>query len=162
MMSQEEVRNLFDYKDGNLLWKKNPRGRKSTDPVAGTLNRSGYVVITVDGKKLHAHRLIWTYFNGWPEKWIDHINLDSTDNRIENLRLCERHSNCQNSKTRTDNTSGVKGLSWSSAYGKWVMQIHANGKKYSKLFFDFEEAKEFTEFVREIVHGEFAHAGGSV
>lgn len=162
MISKEEVRNLFRYEDGELLWRKNPRGRKTTNPIAGTVNSSGYKVITTGGKKIHAHRMVWTYFNGWPTFWVDHQNRNTLDNRIENLRPAMRHQNCQNSALRTDNTSGVKGVSWSNRYGLWVMQIHNNGKKYSKRFKDFEEAGEFTELVRQELHGVFACNGGDV
>lgn len=162
MMNKDEVRSLFSYEDGNLLWKKNPRGRKSKTPIAGTINQSGYVVITCKGKKYHAHRLIWTYFHGWPEALLDHVNRNPLDNRIENLRLADVSSNSQNAKLRTDNSSGVKGVSWSNTYNKWVMQIYARGKKHQKLFKDFDEAVAYTNNLREVLHREFACTGGSV
>ncbi|MGU0171669.1 HNH endonuclease [Escherichia coli] len=43
---------------------------------------------------------------------VDHINMIRSDNRIVNLRAATRAQNGQNSKTRSDNASGVKGVSW--------------------------------------------------
>lgn len=82
-----------------------------------------------------AHRIIWEMFNGAiPEgKEIDHINGVKSDNRIENLRLCDRHINCKNAAKRRDNSSGVTGVS-KTYNGKWVVQIQYNGDRIAKRF----------------------------
>jgi len=41
---------------------------------------------------------------------IDHINGDSLDNRIENLRIVTNKVNNQNRKMRSNNTTGVTGV----------------------------------------------------
>lgn len=54
-------------------------------------NKSGYVVIPVDGKQVFEHRHIWENINGKiPNGFVlHHINCNRTDNRIENLELIE-------------------------------------------------------------------------
>jgi hypothetical protein len=41
---------------------------------------------------------------------IDHINRVRDDNRIENLRLVTQSQNALNSKLKSTNTTGIKGL----------------------------------------------------
>lgn len=60
------------------------------------------------------HRLIATAFipkiEGRP--FVDHINNNSLDNRIENLRWCTARENSQNAKLSKRNTLGYKGISY--------------------------------------------------
>ena len=44
---------------------------------------------------------------------IDHIDQDTQNNRIENLRKANVFLNNQNQGNRKNNTSGYKGVSWS-------------------------------------------------
>ena len=41
---------------------------------------------------------------------IDHIDGNSKNNKIENLREATLSQNCQNQKIRNTNTSGTKGV----------------------------------------------------
>ena len=62
--------------------------------------------------KVRMHRFIWELVNGpIPKKMdIDHVSRDTLDNRLSNLRLATRSQNNINSKVRSDNTSGFKGV----------------------------------------------------
>jgi len=121
-LTQERVKELFDYRDGELIW--NIRGG-----VAGYSNGNGYLRIEVDGKKHYVHRVIWLWNNGYlPEKGIDHINRNRADNRIENLREVGQTCNIRNTDNRKTNTSGVKGVYWGAENGKWRAQIMVAGK----------------------------------
>ena len=69
--------------------------------IAGCLDKYGYVIITVDGVSFAAHRLVWFYhYNVWPDKIIDHINGDPSDNRIDNLRDVSVRINAENASKR--------------------------------------------------------------
>jgi hypothetical protein len=108
-LSCEKVKELFDYKDGELFWKKiGPN--KRTDRPAGTVNRDGYRRIKYMYKLYAVHRLVWTYHGNAPVAFIDHINGDVLDNRIENLRAATHSQNCMNRRVRFDSTSGIKGV----------------------------------------------------
>ena len=83
--------------EGNLFWK-----RTNKRAVAGTraefMSRNGYKMmgITFAGKRhrLMSHRVIWfLYYESWPVGEIDHINRNRSDNRIGNLRICNRQQN---------------------------------------------------------------------
>jgi hypothetical protein len=71
-----------------------------------------------------------------PTEWLDHINRNRSDNRIVNLRLASAELNAQNASVRSDNTSGVQGVSWHKASNKWVVQISRQGKPTHVGLFD--------------------------
>ena len=50
---------------------------------------------------------------------VDHINRDTRDNKKCNLRLATKSTNAMNTKIRKDNTSGIKGVTWSKKLLKW-------------------------------------------
>jgi muconolactone delta-isomerase len=86
---------------------------------------------------------------------VDHINGDTLDNRLENLRLATTAQNAQN-KTRSGRSRHV-GVYYNQAKGKWQAQIQMNGHKRNLGRFDSEEEaaqaalaarlKAFTHFV---------------
>ncbi len=63
------------------------------------LDKDGYkeYLLSHNGKRYYkrGHRLIWETFNGNIENnlTIDHINMNRSDNRLENLRLLTREMN---------------------------------------------------------------------
>jgi hypothetical protein len=159
MIATDLVQELFDYRDGELYWRKRSNSKVAQGAQAGTVNMSGYRVITINGKKIHAHRLIWLWHGLELPEQIDHINGNPLDNRIENLRAANCVTNAYNSKLKSDNTSGVKGVSWCNTYRKWVVQIHHMKQKISARFNKFDEAKAFAQQKRKELHGEFANEG---
>lgn len=68
-------------------------------------------------KNYFAHRVIWIMFNGPIDKSfvVDHINGDSLDNRIENLRVVKQAGNNRNASIRKDNSTGVCGVYFTTA-----------------------------------------------
>lgn len=141
-ITQEKVRNLFDYKsEGNLFWRSH-RSNIRAGSSAGYVDRNGYIVVKIDGKKYFLHRLIFLYFKGYlPENEIDHINRIRTDNRIENLREVSRQCNVRNTGNRSDNKSGVKGVRWIEQDKKWLARIVSNQKCISLGYYeDFDDA----------------------
>lgn len=83
---------------------------------------------------------------------IDHINGNGLDNRRFNLRLVTHQQNSQNSKLRTDNTSGYKGVGWSPQKNKWYAKIVKDGKQIHVGFFDDPvlAAKAYDRKAREL------------
>lgn len=88
------------------------------------------------------HRIVWLYHHGYlPENGLDHINRNVTDNRISNLREIAQSCNVKNAKQRSDNRSGVRGVSWMRRDSLWVSQIKGPGKSlYLGRYEDFDEA----------------------
>jgi len=129
------IRDHFNIRDNTGLffirkvWNIYDRHSKVGAP-AGCLNKStGYLEIKINGTKYKAHRLAYLYYHGhWPENDIDHINGIKTDNREENLRDVSHYENMRNQVLRKNNNSGVTGVSWHKASGKWRVYINTEYK----------------------------------
>ena len=91
----------------------------------------------------------------------DHINGNGLDNRIKaNLRPSTPTENACNQRIRTDNTSGIKGVSWDEDKNKWRARINHNGKLYHLGYFtNKQEAERVIRVRREELHKEFANHG---
>lgn len=105
-----------------------------------------------------AHQLAWLYVHGeWPDREVDHINTDGTDNRLANLRLATTRQNGCNRGLRSDNKSGFKGITWAERSQKWLVHIGHNGKiLHLGLFATIEEAKAVRDEAATRLHGNFA------
>lgn len=159
MITKDELNALFEYQNGTLV-RKTTRGGMPTGSTVGYINSDGYKATRINGKMYLVHRVIYFMAHGSMPEQIDHINGKRTDNRIENLRPAKPSENSCNSKIRSTNKSGIKGVNWHKASGKWVAQLYVNGKKmHFGLFDDIAEAAKAIEQARNKHHGEFANHG---
>jgi hypothetical protein len=144
MVTQARLKELFDYNPETGLFTRNISHTNSVKvgDIAGCKGKRGYWDIRVDGKNLKAHRLAWLYMYGeLPEEFIDHIDHNKINNRISNLRCASRTENQRNLGMRSDNTSGITGVTWHSQRGKWLAQIWVNGKKvHLGVFLSIDDA----------------------
>lgn len=81
----------------------------------------------------------------------DHINQNKLDNRRCNLRLVSKSQNAINSKLRSDNSSGFRGVS-KTPNGRYYSYINHEGKRHRLGFFDcpIEAAKARDEKAVEL------------
>ncbi len=139
MITQSKLLNAFDYRDGQLIWKiARPRGVKPGD-VAGRINKINYVIVGFGGRKYLAHRLIFMWHHGYIPEYIDHIDRNPLNNKIENLREATNSQNQANISHNKRNTSGFLGVSWESRKNKWRAQLRVKGKSVHIGLFDKPE-----------------------
>lgn len=123
----EYVRMLFHYDDGVIYWKSKSSkySRAEIGSVAGSKDKDGYIIVRVKRQTSSIHRIVWVYHNGAvPDGMeIDHIDGDILNNRIENLRVVSRSVNTRNQRKRSDNTTGVCGVTFLKDRGKFRAQV---------------------------------------
>jgi len=159
-VTAELVRSILDYdpETGVFTWRVRdvslfPAGKASPEhkaavwnkrwpgTTAGTPGTGGYVLIAIRDRLYKAHRLAWLYMYGrWPIAFIDHINGDTSDNRLANLREATRAQNSQNrAKQKTATSSRYLGVSWVSSKKKWSAEIMVNNRSHRIGLYDQEE-----------------------
>lgn len=127
-ITQKALHEYFSYDNGNLIWKIR-KGRIAKGSIAGYKQKNGYIYLQLNRKMLRIHRLIFLMHHGYMPKEIDHINRIRDDNRIENLREVTRMQNCMNASLRKDNTTNIKGVSYSKRDNMWQAYININQKR---------------------------------
>lgn len=151
----------YDQDSGQLIWIKQKSPKAPVGSVAGTLSSSGYITLGFDGKVLKAHRVAWMlFYNEVPDSDIDHKNCVKSDNRIQNLRLATKPENAFNQRRASNNTSGIKGVSWDSTRCKWRVSLCTKGIRKTVGYLEsLEDARVLIDFHRQLQHGEFANEG---
>ena len=131
--TKKELDKLFSYdaETGELRYKLKRRMIKIGE-IAGhkQTNMDGitYLVISIYKNKYFAHRICWIMagnkFIG--NEQIDHINHNSLDNRICNLRKVTNKENGRNCKLSKNNKSGTNGVYFRKNRNKWSSFIHVD------------------------------------
>ena len=154
---KNELLARFLVEDGRLIRKvADGRGLKA-GTEAGTVAKSGYRQVKIDGKLYYTHRLMFFIHHGFMPITVDHIDGDRQNNKIENLRSASYRQNNCNINTRKNNTSGVKGVYWSETFNTWHVRVWRNGKSVvSRYFKSFEDAKECRKNEAAKEYGEFS------
>lgn len=128
-MDVELLEKLLRYDDesGLLFWKERPdsmftnatkakawnakHANKPAGYSAQMVNGKHYIVINVNRTRLRAHRIIAAMFLELRDEMdVDHLNGDSIDNRLANLRVVDRATNNRNIRRQKRNSSGVTGV----------------------------------------------------
>jgi len=116
---------------------------------------AGTFIYNDDGKRYHLlmHRCV---MDATSEYFVDHHNRDSLDNRKFNLRACDDSTNSMNSKLYRTNTSGHKGVCWSTKDNKWMAYIMIKQKHKTLGYFNnFDDAVICREKAEKEYFGEF-------
>jgi hypothetical protein len=158
----ELVQQLLDYDPATGLFRwKIQRGTRAAGAQAGSVNRSGYVVIQINNERSKAHRIAWLLLTKTDpgSLQIDHMNGNKTDNRACNLRLASVSQNLCNKKRQANNTSGYKGVCYHKITGKWAARIRLNKcLRHLGLFPTPELAHMAYAKAAAELHGDFARA----
>jgi hypothetical protein len=109
-------------------------------------------------KTTYIHRLLT---NAKENDYVDHINFNSLDNRLANLRVTANDLNLRNrSGKNKNNKSGHRNVSW--RYNHWVVQLQLDGKNTILGEFPKDKLKEAADFakkMRQKYYGKFKGVG---
>jgi hypothetical protein len=157
----EQYRVIKGYENYSVSNFGNVRNDITGKILAASLDRGGYKRLKLNkGKVFKVHRLVATAFIPNPDnkKCVDHIDGDTINNNVNNLRWCSQQENNCNRKVSKNNTSGVKGISWNKDTKKWRATIRYNNKDYHLgLFSNIEDAVTARKLKANELFGEFTN-----
>jgi len=127
--------------------------------LKSSINSSGYYCVNLykDNirKTLKLHRLMGQAFIENPNEfeYIDHINQNKLDNRLENLRWINNSGNIRNVTKRNNNKSGYRGVSWVKNRKRWRARINIDGKSIYLGYYENPEdaSKVYEEKYNEVM-----------
>ena len=157
--SQEELHALFEYSPttGLFTYKTKPNFRIKIGSVAGTVKKTGYCFIKINGSLYQAARLAWMYVHGEDpgDLTVDHIDRNPSNNSIDNLRLATQSQQSFNRRIPKSLT-GIRGVHYNKKTGKYLAKTHFNGEQTTKQFDTAEKAQAYYNKLRAEHGGEFA------
>jgi hypothetical protein len=127
-MTQDEIRRLFEYEPDSGMLRR--IGGRKLYPWRGIGKDRRYLAFSYGaGKSIYLHRAVWLWHHGTLPEMIDHIDGDTANCRIENLRPCTSATNQYNSRRKSNNRSGFKGVVYRAGYrSPWQARITFKGK----------------------------------
>jgi hypothetical protein len=138
LFDQKLLWTLFDYHEDGYLINRVTRGRsaKAGKRTCKEVVKS-YRQVRLFGKPYREHVLIWVWNYGyWPD-YIDHIDHDILNNKIENLRSVTHKQNIRHGSGRQ------AGIYFNKSSGKYQVGIYIdNRKKHIGSFNSYDEALE--------------------
>ena len=179
-ITQEYIRAATTYceETGLLYWRVDrPRDHFSCDrlytcylnrfagKVCGNWNKRtdskkdgfGYYVMRINTKTLKTHRMIFLYHKGYLPREVDHIDTNTRNCFIDNLREAVDNGNSYNQSTPNHNTTGFKGVSTNNSPNyKYKTSIMKEGRTYNLGGYNnLEEAASAYNIVAKVLFGEF-------
>lgn len=155
------LNDVLRYEGGIVYWRKRP-SKKSVRAVvgseAGCIHHDGYRYIQLDECLIQTHQIVWAlHHSDYPSCFVDHINGNRSDNRIENLRLATAGENSTNRASAKGSTSGYLGVHFRTDCKLWRAQLSNRGKRIHLGLFDNEiaAAQAYNEAAIQL-HGQFA------
>ena len=129
--------------------RKNPREMKIQEGI----DQDGYkrwniVLYNEQGKAKTSivSRLIVQHFkpNEWnPDLQVDHIDINSLNNSLDNLQMVTNLQNCNKRSTnpnRDNKSSGHKNIHYRKVQKRWIFHKTIKGVRFEKCFKTLEEA----------------------
>lgn len=157
-LSKDYLQSVFTYKDGNLYWNTKKKNCNIGD-IAGCilkLRNDNRRIIVLDGIHYMASRLIFLFHHGYLPECVDHIDRNTLNDKIENLRAATKKENCRNKTSSKNSTSKYLGV-WKEG-NRFRSEICVDGKrKYIGSFKNEHDAAIAYNQHAQLHYGEFAN-----
>ena len=131
-----ELQEVFKVSNGKKL-------KKFILVGTGKYNKPYVIVrVSINGKayKFRLHRLFFYWKHSYLPSLVDHIDTNSFNNKIENLRELNTSKNARNShKIKKKTSSKYKGVCWNKKRKKWQANLTINYKIIFLGYFDNED-----------------------
>lgn len=119
----------------------------------GSKSKDGGLPYVIDCRGRALHDYLFEHRDGLE---IDHINLDTFDNRRCNIRYCTHQQNQMNQPLQRNNTSGVSGVSYYPPRHKFRARIKICQKEIHLGYFDtFEDAVKARNIGMKCMFGQY-------
>ena len=144
--------------------KGNVRNKTTKYILKPWIDNKGYYMVSIyekcKRKNKFVHRLISEAFIPNPENkpCVDHIDNNTLNNKIGNLRWCTYRENIWNTNIRKTNTSGIKGVSFCKTKKIWRARMMIKGQDiYLGCFIDKKDAIKARQEASKKMFGEFTN-----
>ena len=167
-LTQEDVNELFEYRDGDLYWKIDIfTGKNNSVHIVKIGDKAGciandrkknkqYKVVRYDGKIYKISRLIFLLFYNYLPECVVYKDENTLNTKIENLIEANRSQTNYRRKLPKTNTSKIKGVRFYKASKKYRAYITKNGiKNHLGTFNTIEEAYRVYLDAKEKYYGKF-------
>lgn len=128
---------VYDAEIGRFRFKVDRFPYQDKGAIAGWDDGHGYRKVSIFRRQFLEHKIVWLYHYGKYHVLIDHINGDSADNRLENLREVTPSENNQNMVTKKGAYIGV--FHSKSKKNPFFAQITHRYKRYHLGLFPTKE-----------------------
>lgn len=135
---------VVDLEQQEIFKVSNKKKLKKTILIGTKKSNKPYIVVTLrvnkKNYKLRLHRLFFYWKHNYLPPLVDHIDTNSLNNNIENLRELNTSANTRNSHKRKNKTSSkYKGVSWDKRHKKWQAKLTINYKTIFLGYFNNED-----------------------
>lgn len=158
--TKEDLESFFvvDLAKGRLFWRDTPCHRRSGREAGNRIPTHGkyYWTVKIKGQSFRRSRILFCMAHGrWPYPTVDHINGNSLDDRIGNLREATYAENARNRDSipkRSGLPFGVR-----RTYKRYGARIRVGGRSvFIGAFATPEEARDAYVNKRAELYGAFA------
>ena len=157
-----EIKGFENYEISNL---GNVRNLITNRNIKKHINGQGYYAVNLKNdlkiRPVRIHRLIAIAFIVNPDNkpCVDHIDNNTLNNNINNLRWATTSENGMNQKMSIKNTSGVKGVRYDKDRKKWKAEIKLNGiNMHIGRYETIEEATRARQIKADELFGVFTNS----